>query len=63
MTVSEADRRASKKYHREKCYAVTVRFNKVEDADIIEWLNAQPVKVDALRTAIRQAFAGSSENS
>lgn len=67
--ITEADRRATAKYHREKCYAVTVRFNKAEDADIIEWLNSQPVKVDALRKAIRsrmlgeQACEGSSENS
>lgn len=59
--ITEADRRATAKYHREKCFAVTVRFNKAEDADIIEWLNSQPVKVDALRQAIRSQMLGEQE--
>lgn len=51
--ITEADRRATKKYHTEKCSAVTVRFQKEQDADIIAFLNDQPCKIEAIRDAIR----------
>lgn len=55
--ISEADKRAIKKYHREKCSPFTVRLNKVQDADIISFLESQPCKIDTFRQAIRMMMA------
>lgn len=51
--ISEADRRAIAKYHKTKTKTFSVRFLKEQDADIIEFLESRPEKVDVYRKALR----------
>lgn len=51
--ISEADRRAIAKYHKEKTKTFSVRLLKGADADIIEWLENHTNKVEITRQAFR----------
>lgn len=53
MAVSDAQRRASEKYRRESVRQTTTRFYPAE-ADLWEWLNAQPNKAGYVKRLIRE---------
>ena len=57
MKIPECDYRASQKYRREKCRKIQIELNKVIDADILEWLDAQPNKQGYLKQLIRDDIA------
>ncbi len=59
MKIRECDYRASQKYRREKCRKVQIELNKTIDADILEWLDAQPNKQGYLKDLIRADIAKS----
>ena len=51
--MSEAQKRASRKYDKENTIPVTIKLNKNTDADIVEWLAKQSNKQGYLKTLIR----------
>lgn len=51
--VSEAQKRAAAKYHKEKMVARTVRFSQGEQ-DILDHLDAQPNKAGYIKELIRK---------
>lgn len=53
MAVSEAQKRASEKYHKEKVKRTAVRFYPAE-ANLWEWLNEQPNKAGYIKQLIRE---------
>lgn len=53
MAVSDAQRRANERYRKESVRQVTVRFYPTE-ADIWEWLQAQPNKAGYVKELIRR---------
>lgn len=59
MKIPESNYRAAQKYRREKCRQVRIELNKVYDADILDWLDAQPNKQGYLKDLIRADIAKS----
>lgn len=53
MAVSDAQRRANERYRKESVRQATVRFYPTE-ADIWEWLQAQPNKAGYVKELIRR---------
>lgn len=53
MAVSDAQRRANERYRKESVRQVTVRFYPTE-ADVWEWLQAQPNKAGYVKELIRR---------
>ena len=51
--MSDARRRASRKYDKENTFPVTVKLNKNTDADIVEWLKNQPNKQGYIKALIK----------
>lgn len=51
--VSEAQKKATAKYRREKVKQVVVTFSP-RDADLYEWLSAQPSKAGAIKRLLRE---------
>lgn len=51
--LSEADRKAIARYHKNKTKTFSVRFLKDQDADIIEYLDSRSTKTDVYRKALR----------
>lgn len=54
MASTEAQKRAAAKWTKANTVSVTLRMNKETEADIIEWLEAQPNKSAALKELIRK---------
>lgn len=54
MMRSEALKRASKKYDQEKTKAVTLKFNKMTDADILKQLESCTNKQGYIKELIRK---------
>ena len=52
MTVSDAQKRANAKYQRQSTKVVSIRFMP-GDADLLEWLGAQPNKAGYVKALIR----------
>lgn len=53
MAVSDAQRRANERYRKESVRQATVRFYPTE-ADLWEWLQAQPNKAGYMKELIRR---------
>lgn len=53
MPTSDAVKRAKEKYNKEKTKLVALRFTKASDQDIIDFIEAQPNKLETFRKAIR----------
>ncbi|WP_130812983.1 hypothetical protein [Olsenella sp. Marseille-P4559] len=53
MAVSEAQKRASERYRKESVRQLTTRFYPTE-ADLWEWLSAQPNKQGYIKRLIRE---------
>lgn len=53
MASTEAQKRASMKWTKANTVTVTLRFNKSNEQDLIEWLERQPNKSKAVKDAIR----------
>lgn len=56
MMVSETkerQRQAEVKWHKENIRVIAIHFSKEGDKDILEWLDRQPSKIDAIRMATR----------
>ena len=51
---SEAKKRADAKYDKEHTIQFKMKLNKVKDAEIIDWLNAQPNKQGAIKDLIKR---------
>lgn len=51
--VSEAQKRATEKYHKEKMVARTIRFSPREK-DVLDFLDAQPNKAGYIKELIRK---------
>lgn len=45
-----------KRWNKENGRRVLLQFNKESDADVIEWLDRQASKIDAVRQLIREAI-------
>ena len=54
MAVTEADKRATKKYRQKNMLCITFRLNKKYDADLIEIYQSIPNKMDWFRNALRE---------
>lgn len=55
MPVSEADKRAAKKYLRNNMKSIAFRLSKKRDADLIEIYESLPNKMEWFRKALREA--------
>lgn len=53
MAVSDAQKRASAKYQKKSTKNVSIRFMP-SDADLLEWLDAQPNKAGYIKRLIRE---------
>lgn len=62
MATSEAQKRAVKKYMREKTHSFTMRFYPT-DEEVWEWLRSQSNKQGYVKGLIREDMAKSSGNS
>lgn len=51
---SEAKKRADAKYDKDHTVQIKMKLNKVTDAEIIDWLNAQPNKQGAIKDLIKR---------
>lgn len=51
--ISEADKKAVAKYHKEKTKSYGVRFLRDADADIIEFLDSRSEKTEMMRQGLR----------
>ncbi len=60
MALSEAQKRASAKYRREKVKQVVVTFSP-KDADLYEWLGTQPSKAGTIKRLLREEMGRSAE--
>ncbi len=60
MALSEAQKRASAKYRREKVKQVVVTFSP-RDADLYEWLGTQPSKAGTIKRLLREEMGRSAE--
>lgn len=49
-------RMAEKRWHDANLKKICFSFNKETDKDILDWLDNQPRKADAVRDAIRQSM-------
>ena len=58
--VSEAQKKATAKYRREKLKQVVVTFSP-RDADLYEWLSAQPSKAGTIKRLLREEMHRSTE--
>lgn len=58
--VSEAQKKATAKYRREKVKQVVVTFSP-RDADLYEWLSAQPSKAGTIKRLLREEMRHSAE--
>ncbi|MDY4041308.1 MAG: hypothetical protein SOY67_04315 [Collinsella sp.] len=56
MAVSDAQKRASSKYRREKTATVVIRLYPT-DADVLEWLRSQESKQGYIKRLIREDMA------
>ena len=54
MAVTEADKRATKKYRQKNMLCIAFRLNKKYDADLIEIYQSIPNKMDWFRNALRE---------
>ena len=52
-TTSEARRRASAKYDREKTVTITMKLHKEKDADILDWLSEKENRQGTIKRLIR----------
>lgn len=57
---TEAQKRANAKYKREKVKQVVVTFSP-QDADLYEWLSAQPSKAGTIKRLLREEMRRSAE--
>lgn len=55
--ISDAQKRATAKYHAEKIVLVTLKLNKGTDSDILEFLEKQKNKRGYIKNAIREKMA------
>lgn len=51
---TEAQKKASLKYCRANTLPITLRLNRKTDADLIEWLENEPNKSQAIKEALRK---------
>ena len=61
MATSEAQKRATAKYNREHSQYFSVKLNRAEDQDIIEFLKTLPNRQGYIKDLIRQAMKKSPE--
>ena len=54
---SEKARAYERDWRARRVRALTFQFSKENDADVIEWLDAQPSKIDAVRCLVRDEIA------
>ena len=54
MAVTEADKRATKKYRQKNMLCIAFRLNKKYDADLIEIYQSIPNKMDWFRNALSE---------
>lgn len=45
-----------RRWNKEKGKRILLQFNRENDYDVIEWLEKQPSKIDAVRQLIREAI-------
>lgn len=50
----QRQRQAEAKWHKENIKIVAIHFGKEADKDILDWLDQQSSKVDAIRSAVRE---------
>ena len=55
--VSEAQKRANKKFNREKMYSITFRLHRVNDAELIAIYESIPNKAEWLRECLKREGA------
>lgn len=55
--VSEAQKRANKKFNREKMYSITFRLHRVNDAELIAIYESIPNKAEWLRECLKKEGA------
>lgn len=48
-----AVRKSQRRYAKQRQTPITLKFNNSKDADIIEWLEQQPSKLEYIRTVVR----------
>ena len=53
MAITEADKRATKKYRQKNMLCIAFRLNKKYDADLIEIYQSIPNKMEWFRSALR----------
>ena len=53
---TEAQRAAVKRYKDKNIRQINIDFNKVTDADILNWLDKQPNRSKAVKDALREAI-------
>lgn len=58
MAISEADKRATKKYRREKMKSYSFRISRIYDAELIEYFDGVPDKAQWFRRKIREEMEG-----
>lgn len=54
MAISEAQKRATKKYEAENCVRLNLKLNKKTDADILAWLEAEQNVQGYIKSLIRK---------
>ena len=62
IATSEAQRRAKKKWEAKAVNRISVKLHKVNDADILEYINRQKNKNGAIKSALRLAIKNEQEN-
>lgn len=55
--VSEAQKRANKKFNREKMYSITFRLHRANDAELIRIYESIPNKAEWLRECLKKEGA------